>query len=59
MLVDELGVGLELRRRWGQHEDKLWFVRVGREYQNWSDVDSPFEFDQRVEGTSLTVGFAW
>ena len=41
MLVDELGVGLELRRRWGKHEDKMWFVRVGREYQNWSDVGRP------------------
>lgn len=59
MLVDELGVGVELRRRWGKCEDKLWFIRVGREWQHWSDTDSPFSVDQSLEGTSFLVGFAW
>ncbi len=59
VLVDELGVGLELRRRFGKHEDKLWFVRLGREYQHWTDAEVPLAVDQSVEGTSLTVGFAW
>ena len=59
VLVDELGVGLELRRRFGKHDDKLWFVRLGREYQHWTDLDVPLAVDQSVEGTSLTIGFAW
>lgn len=59
MLVDELGVGLELRRRFGKHEEKMWFVRVAREYQHWSDLDAPFAVDQRIEATSFTVGVAW
>jgi hypothetical protein len=59
MLVDELGVGVELRRRWGEFEDKLWFIRVGREWQHWSDADTPFSVDQRLEGTSFLLGFAW
>jgi len=59
ILVDEVGVGLELRRRWGKHVDKMWFVRLRREYQNWSDLNTPFTFDQRIEATFLAVGFAW
>jgi hypothetical protein len=59
MWVDELGIGLELRRRWGKFEQKLWFLRVSRDFQHWSDADAPFAADQRVEGTTFTVGFAW
>jgi hypothetical protein len=59
MLVDELGIGLELRRRFGKREDKMFFVRLGREYQHWSDIESPLAFDQNVQGTSLTIGMTW
>ena len=59
MLVDELGVGVELRRRWGKCQDKMWFVRVSREWQHWSDLDSPFSADQSLDGMSYLLGFAW
>jgi hypothetical protein len=59
MLVDELGIGLDLRCRFGKHEEKMWLLRVGRDYQFWSDVSAPFSIDQRIEATSFTVGFAW
>jgi hypothetical protein len=59
MWVDELGIGLELRRRWGKFDHKMWFLRVSRDFQHWSDADAPFAADQRVEGTTFTVGFAW
>lgn len=59
MLVDELGIGLELRRRWGKYNHKMWFIRVSQDFQNWSDLDSAFSADQKVEGTTFTLGFAW
>jgi hypothetical protein len=59
MLVDELGIGLELRRRWGKFNHKMWFLRISEDFQHWSDLDSPFSADQRVEGTTFTLGFAW
>lgn len=59
VLVDDVGLGIEIRRRFGKRQDKSFFVSLAREYQHWTDADSSLSVDQDLQSTSLRLGLAW
>jgi hypothetical protein len=59
VMIDELGWGLELRRRFGACEDNYWFVDVVREVQHWTSMSDPFAADEIFQGVAFNFGAAW
>ncbi len=59
--ITDIAWGLELRRRFGLHEDKYWAIRFLPEYQRWDSAwlgefaDSNLAF----VGASISFGLAW
>jgi hypothetical protein len=58
-LIEEFTWGLELRRRFGAHGDKTFYVDVTRDLQNWGQWDVPLITYTSFQGTAVHLGFAW
>lgn len=59
MSIIELAWGLEIRRRFGQHQDKYWYFDIVPEFQRWESNSLPDAFDPGFQGTNFTFGLAW
>jgi hypothetical protein len=57
--IIELAWGLEIRRRFGLHEDKYWYIDIVPEFQRWESASLPDEFDPGFQGTAINFGLAW
>lgn len=58
-IVEELTWGLELRRRFGQHQQKYWSLSVSRDLQLWSSPSFPYSAGADFQGTAVKFGIAW
>jgi len=58
-IIDEFAWGLELRHRFGRHQDKTFYVDVTRELQNWGSPYLPYVAGTSFQGTAINFGFAW
>ena len=59
VMIDELGWGLELRRRFGVCQENYWFIDVVREVQHWTSTSDPFAADEVFQGLAFNFGAAW
>jgi hypothetical protein len=59
VMIDELGWGLELRRRFGVHQQNYWFIDVVREVHHWTSMSDPFAADEVFQGLAINFGAAW
>jgi hypothetical protein len=59
MTIIELAWGLEIRRRFGVHGDKYWYIDIVPEIQRWESASLPGVFDPGFEGTAINFGLAW
>jgi hypothetical protein len=59
VMIDELGWGLEFRRRFGAHQDNFWFIDVMREVHHWTSMSDPFAADEVFQGVAFNFGAAW
>ena len=59
MTIIELAWGLEIRRRFGVHGNKYWYIDVVPEIQRWESASLPGVFDPGFEGTAINFGLAW
>jgi hypothetical protein len=59
VMIDELGWGLELRRRFGACQENYWFIDVVREVQHWTSMSDPFAADEVFQGLAFNFGAAW
>ena len=58
-IIDEYSWGLELRHRFGQHQDKYFFVDVTRDLQNWGSPEIPYVSGASFQGTAIKLGWIW
>jgi hypothetical protein len=58
-IIDEYSWGLELRHRFGGHQDKLFFVDVTRDLQNWGSPEIPYVTGTSFQGTAIKLGWIW
>jgi hypothetical protein len=58
-IVDEYSWGLELRHRFGQHQDKYFFVDVTRDLQDWARPEIPYVAGTSFQGTAIKLGWIW
>jgi hypothetical protein len=58
-IVDEYSWGLELRHRFGQHQDKYFFVDVTRDLQDWGAPEIPYVAGTSFQGTAIKLGWIW
>ncbi len=59
VMIDELGWGLELRRRFGACQENYWFIDVVREVHHWTSMSDPFAADEVFQGLAFNFGAAW
>jgi hypothetical protein len=59
VMIDELGWGLELRRRFGACQENYWFIDVVREVHHWTSMSDPFAADEVFQGVAFNFGAAW
>ena len=59
VMIDELGWGLELRRRFGVCQENYWFIDVMREVHHWTSTSDPFAADEVFQGLAFNFGAAW
>jgi hypothetical protein len=59
MTILDIGWGLEIRRRFGQHQDKYWYFDIVPEFQRWESSSLPDAFDPGFQGTNFSFGLAW
>ena len=59
MTIIELAWGLELRRRFGVHQHKYWYIDLVPEIQRWESASLPNSFDPGFQGTAINFGLAW
>ena len=58
-IIDEYSWGLELRHRFGQHQDKYFFVDVTRDLQDWGSPEIPYVAGTSFQGTAIKLGWIW
>jgi hypothetical protein len=58
-IVEEYSWGLELRHRFGEHQDKYFFVDVTRDLQDWGAPEIPYVAGTSFQGTAIKLGWIW
>jgi hypothetical protein len=58
-IVDEFAWGLELRHRFGPHQNKYYYINVMREIQDWGSPGLPYVAGLDFQGTAINFGLEW
>jgi len=58
-VIEEFTWGLELRHRFGTHQNKYFYVDVERDLQEWGSWGVPYVSFTSFQGTAVHLGFGW
>ncbi len=59
MTIIELAWGIEIRHRFGQKQDKYWYIDFVPELQRWESATLPDICEPGFDGTNISFGLAW
>jgi hypothetical protein len=58
-VIEEFAWGVELRHRFGAHQNKYFYVDVERDLQEWGSWGVPYVSFTSFQGTAVHLGFGW